>query len=447
MNEVRSLPPNDVLSIIDDIVSTFTIDHKDTSSFSHPKCICGNILTKVDAKDVVTQPGISGFGCNICHKSNSDDEQRTFWKCDDEYNIFHPDGYDHICDNCAQNAPQKITDISSVESDMVFTRNESDIKQHDVHHCKDNKDCKILQEFLQFLMKYNKHCEEISNDIDNSKLLQIVNDYLHLLHEHDNNDQINYIVDKLGECDVSQCKLFSRNYTKRINNTETYACTVAYSVIDKIHCYFQHCYDTGNRLSPEDQMQLDKCMNDEKDSGTTFDKYAINQRIIGMKKILIIKQKQNVINSNSTLIRNKYNQLFTEEKHNLHKQNIDVDNTSVYSFGYSFKYGYDDERLNDDEYIDVTNKYKSFKEELTQHNINNLAIEQYNIEYTKANIHFRSYFCAKTYKSIQNKSFPFLIEYILALMIYCNYDKLQCEFSKTYRDNEGRYHNQFYFLG
>eukprot|EP01084_Bolivina_argentea_P111819 199441_1 len=39
------------------------------------------------------------------------------------------------------------------------------------------------------------------------------------------------------------------------------------------------------------------------------------------------------------------------------------------------------------------------------------------------------------------------VQNLLALMVYCNYDKLQSEFSKTYRDSDTSTHNEFYHLG
>eukprot|EP01084_Bolivina_argentea_P063831 116445_1 len=39
------------------------------------------------------------------------------------------------------------------------------------------------------------------------------------------------------------------------------------------------------------------------------------------------------------------------------------------------------------------------------------------------------------------------IEFILSMMIYCNFDSLQTEFSKTYRMYDGKMHCNFYFLG
>eukprot|EP01084_Bolivina_argentea_P307021 530609_1 len=39
------------------------------------------------------------------------------------------------------------------------------------------------------------------------------------------------------------------------------------------------------------------------------------------------------------------------------------------------------------------------------------------------------------------------IQHVQSLMIYCNFDELQNEFSKTYREFSGMNHNNFYYWG
>eukprot|EP01084_Bolivina_argentea_P212617 361351_1 len=72
-----------------------------------------------------------------------------------------------------------------------------------------------------------------------------------------------------------------------------------------------------------------------------------------------------------------------------------------------------------------------------------------NIGNRKASILFNSKHCKSTYRPFDDDYYlqrHIGIEHLLSMMIYCNYTNLQYQFSKTYRENKGVNHNNFYWM-
>eukprot|EP01084_Bolivina_argentea_P088710 160160_1 len=76
-------------------------------------------------------------------------------------------------------------------------------------------------------------------------------------------------------------------------------------------------------------------------------------------------------------------------------------------------------------------------------------MEQFNNEYTKSSIKLQSNYCNQNFVEYYSRkvNWKFSIQHLLSLMIYCNYTELQFELSKTYRENGGDNHTNFYFWG
>ena len=71
------------------------------------------------------------------------------------------------------------------------------------------------------------------------------NAYLHVLHLHDDDKSFRKIYNHLGECeyDIDRCDIFKRNYRNRMKSNEQNQQEMDnYSIMDKIHCYYQHIY-------------------------------------------------------------------------------------------------------------------------------------------------------------------------------------------------------------
>eukprot|EP01084_Bolivina_argentea_P065303 119028_1 len=255
------------------------------------------------------------------------------------------------------------------------------------------------------------------NDIKSEDINLLVNDYIHLMQQHDQDEQFEEILKLLGTCDISSCVAFKRNYRNRNlkNNDNNKDCeeNACRQIIDKIHCYYCHCFDVGHRLSIKEKL-------------------IINNEINFNKTHNILQTKWKKLNNNIHQP-SKYNQLNieSENKNNTH-ETITQDN--IYKLGCLFDYeesGY---------YIPVRPKYSSLKDEIINNEISILTIEQFSTEYQKAIKNFVSYYRKQKYPY-------FTIEYLLVLMIYCNYTKLQYEFSKTYREENGEKHSNFFWMG
>eukprot|EP01084_Bolivina_argentea_P001209 2216_1 len=219
--------------------------------------------------------------------------------------------------------------------------------------------------------------------------------------------------------------------------------------MDKIHCHFIHCYDIGNRLFIKDKKFI-ASQELKDDQETKYNEMFFSKQIATKKKILS-KRKEAYLNISQELdkkVNYKFNQLL-------------IDDTGQYSVGYRFVYGYDGEWIKSDAYGEdeicqheifyVSRKYSSLKEEMITNGISTISVDQFNNEYAKAVIHFNSYYCKKLYKPFNNncacKTMDINIGCLLSLMIYCNYTDLQYAFSKTYRENNGDDHCEFYWLG
>eukprot|EP01083_Nonionella_stella_P035741 97483_1 len=394
----------------------------------HLKCICSAHLIEISNTRL--------YSCDSCDKEQGENE--PFWHCSDEYNLFHPDGYD-LCTTCAHQCKLKsIADLKSEESDDHKTPNEPNS-----HSCNDVKACQILKHFINLM---NKHQDD--RDIDGATSTVILNDYLHLMDQHDDDTDFEYIFNALGICHIAECKAFKRRYRRRLQSDNTQydgdECKDE-CIIDKIHCYFLHSYDMGHRLSASNR-QSGVQNNDEPKRSE-----AIQAMDIIHKQRERIRKIFPKLNDNSN---NKYDQIFTET---VEDEKDDRDG-KYYGFGIWFKYGYNGEDNEDTEMAVVNKKYASLKEELTHNPLCTLTIAQYNSEYKKAEIHHNSAYCKgnKSFgkqkhgyhnEELGHVEFTFHMKYVLALMIYCNYDHLQYEFSKTYRDNNGVDHVNFYHLG
>eukprot|EP01084_Bolivina_argentea_P054973 100808_1 len=267
-----------------------------------------------------------------------------------------------------------------------------------------------------------------------------LNCYLHLLHKHDSMEAFEYIMNTLGICNVGQCVSFRRDYSKM--STQISAESVYEQIMDKMHCYYYHCFDTGSRLSSKEQQILSDII-------SKYDDSLINKSILKLNQMIQKKREslKNILGPFQQRINIKYNQLNAEEKYNANK----------FEFGFVFKYGDDDDGFFNDDVICIRPKYSNLKTEIISNEIAVLNIKQFNTEYKKARIHFYSQYCRHNFKPFKPKqswgytysSQPndISLECILSLMIYCNCTQLQYEFTKTYREKQGINHSQFYNLG
>eukprot|EP01084_Bolivina_argentea_P236877 398238_1 len=401
------------------------------NKLSNTTCICGKPLQKSQASSVYNGKVI----CDKCARINSWND--FFWHCTEGQTTQHEGGYD-ICDYCI------------------------------IHHCNLNlQNCPCYTQLCVNINQYNATNTSTSQyNIDQKMLSQIINDYIHVLHFHDSDEEFEFIVNQFKPCDISKCKIFKRNYRDRFQLKNTYNMNsiinfndITYrEIMDKIHTCFQHCYDIGHRLSIKESKIINEEKKDHVDD-SSVDTFVVNNKIVQMKKLLSEKMNlyHKLCEGRSSV---KYSQLCpkvadNEEKSNSFNANKDM--LDVYHFGYKFKYGYEHEYIHSDkEYIQVKPKYSSLKIELTSNNLQSLTIDQFNSEYLKAQVHFNSFYCKQNFSpklpnvSGQTKTkemIHFDLNQVLSIMVYCNYDVLQNVFSKTFRENNGADHSEFYHLG
>eukprot|EP01083_Nonionella_stella_P251393 867404_1 len=306
-------------------------------------------------------------------------------------------------------------------------------------YCENIQNCRHLKQLYKKMIEYNdyntsNHKHDVHNTIN---MVEFIDDYLHLIYQHDNDEDFDFIVCELDghNCDIMNCKMHRRNYRNRSNDKDDdhqhmdVNEAVYVDIMDTAHCYFVHCYDVGKRLTRSEK-QLTHCANDEKhDTLNTFEQQLTSKELVKIKSIL--QEKQDTFETlNGEVINTKFNQISDACTHTNGK----------FSFGNQFFYGYEGEFQDPDAMIEVHPIYNSLKDELVSNKLSVITINQFINQCKKAQIHFRSRY-RKTH-------FPKLsIECILAMMIYCCFDPLQAAFSKTYRNQNHDEHQQFYHLG
>eukprot|EP01084_Bolivina_argentea_P311879 539895_1 len=296
--------------------------------------------------------------------------------------------------------------------------------------------CVQLQQLIKYINNYN--CKNIECDEKDINPSQILDCFLHSLNNHNSSDSFEFIFNKLILCDItqSQCVAITRNFRRKtqlqfsrneLENLYTQRDPkhiIFCQILDRIHCYYLHSYDIGHRLSSNDLSDFN-CM--EQNS------YKQMLRLLAAK----LKAFQNIPKIQQS--NDKFHQLEM-----IHQQD------KMYSFGTPFRYEYKGEQKTggaiqrNGKYekrtaVHATEKYKSFKEELIHNVIATITIEQFNIEFSKCQLHFNSRYKMIHIPNISNEN-------ILSLMVYCNFDILQNLFSKTYRENITD-HNNFYHFG
>eukprot|EP01084_Bolivina_argentea_P082986 150247_1 len=229
--------------------------------------------------------------------------------------------------------------------------------------------------------------------VDDIGALEFVNIQQELDHYHKaQSDGIE--VDKEHHCNVEKCAIFRRNYRNKSHDQFEAELKLKLDlsaereILDKIHCYYFHSED-----------------------------------------IIKTEVDTNIIKNVQSKMAKKYNQVFENQQNN------------TFNFGKLFCYESDavEEKQRSTGGVRVKPKYSDLKKELTTNEIEVISISQFVNEYKKACYHFECKFRKIKFPNIEK-------EHILSIMIYCNFDTLQFEFSKTYRENIEK-HNEFYYLG
>eukprot|EP01084_Bolivina_argentea_P271793 462548_1 len=107
--------------------------------------------------------------------------------------------------------------------------------------------CTHLNNLLAVVDNYTNSNNNSKNikDFNHVNILHTLDDYLHLMNNHDDDIQFKELVNKFKHCDIKTCTAFRRQNQEYVNTLNT----AVMEILDKIHCYICHCYDTGSRLS------------------------------------------------------------------------------------------------------------------------------------------------------------------------------------------------------
>eukprot|EP01083_Nonionella_stella_P118834 354870_1 len=312
-------------------------------------------------------------------------------------------------------SPNSVTEQKQTSFPSKETRDESHMKREVVL----SKQCmKLIHVVKQF---NNTGCD----DQMAANIQQILNDYLYVMDTHNDDHLFEAIAGALGACDASKCKIFDRNY--RNLNTVNDALPQR-KIMDKIHCYWQHCYDIGNKLSLKERMLCDNFGNSSENGFT-------NHKIQNIRQILQRKHKYpaNMRMRYNTSYKYEQLSLFMKEKktdENDESEGSD-ESSDMFHFGVQFEYVPESEKLGvgfraRPNVYEIVPKYKSLKEEMLNNTISTLGLHQFNQELYAAQIHYATDYRKQKYNKMA-------LDQLLSSMIYCNYDTLQCLFSKTYR--------------
>eukprot|EP01084_Bolivina_argentea_P200879 343433_1 len=250
-------------------------------------------------------------------------------------------------------------------------------------------------------------------DLHSINVAQNVDDYHYLLERYEEDeDQFEFLIqnNSASKCDINKCMAFRRNHRSCVNsdesklilNIENKQDIVGAEIMDKIHCFCHHLGDIQTYLRVS-------------------------------KHTTVSDVKKNIFQTLEERMNVKYNQLYKNE-------------CRLFIFGWEFIYvdsDFAEEKIQSDnahDIIMIRQKYNSLKKEIIMNNIHRLTIQQYNNEYRKAELHWNTPFRKCYYPVIS-------VPHLLSLMIYCNFDEFQNEFSKTYREENGVNHTYFYHIG
>eukprot|EP01084_Bolivina_argentea_P273266 465436_1 len=96
--------------------------------------------------------------------------------------------------------------------------------------------CPCFTRLSNSLDVYDKYNAEYHEMIDKLNILEILNDYLHLLHQHDGDEEFEMMTNMLSQCNIKTCVAIRRNYRDRTKEQSKHNSNVNYQILDKIHC-------------------------------------------------------------------------------------------------------------------------------------------------------------------------------------------------------------------
>eukprot|EP01084_Bolivina_argentea_P270152 459307_1 len=310
--------------------------------------------------------------------------------------------------------------------------------------CEINK-CDSVQQIIVAMKKYD--INEETNDESATDVCNLLNDFTHLLTNHNDDTDFESIFNCFERCDPLRCTKLQRHYRDQgIHNRPTNANITAQItqelLFDKLHCYLLHSFDTGYRLTAKERAEV----NDEKKQNKDID-----TQLIQIKHILRQKEKEYKLYEIKQMRVKKFVSNYTTFEEN--------EKTNLYWYSYPFNYWSHCKSNSNYSYLDMTYsdlyispKFESLKAELIQNTFYAISIQSWRVLYETAILYTKTISgqqcCAKTdYKYIISDQHPLhhaihaeisdgspiTVEHLISLIIYCKFETLQYELTKTYR--------------
>eukprot|EP01084_Bolivina_argentea_P249356 417392_1 len=415
-------------------------------------------------------------------QSNQNDTENTYFngiEFNNNHKLYHYDKTN--IDNNAKLAEFMATQVSNIDK----VSNDIPLFPYcNPLNLRTNFRCEFSSQNISKCLSLNRIMKIDRTEYRNAELLE---DFHHLLIGHMNEFESIYhiLIESTNDgkqCELSQCDFAKRNYRDRQNDLlykQLYdrwkddKDIIHQQLIDKIHCYFYHTFDIGHRLRHKDKQGLLKRVECKHDANTEISTlFAGFNNLPQSSQIVSQRSKRfasGIIYANLSKMQ--------EKKENETKQSA----TNQYSFGYRFFYWrhYKDnlnthdlahndmadrwyqrefffQTMGNDKYKTISAdanegstlgdwyvdaKYKNLKTELISNQICKISSIAWNHLVDKAELHSKGSICKATLCDRRNsaelydikRSSMILVDHLVAMMAYCNFDLLQAKLTQTYR--------------
>ncbi len=358
--------------------------------------------------------------------------------------------------------------------------------------CKSATDCSCVRRIQILLQLYNDNMNKSQSQFiniinksinDKYKIDDILNDYIHIIHTH--SDNLEEICNKFNiHCKLDNCNGLRRNRRNDINESNKknnhneigIDDMVMIDILDQIHSYLLHSFDTGYKLTKDERGAV---MEEHKDNDAEF-AFTKMTKLLTEKRQIFDKLygKQN----NSKFVTKTHEK--GDEEINIFIPEMNTDETEteienktelegddaaelegdssniVYSFSYRFNYWMDKM----EHYIEPIVRIYDLKEEILENRICKLSMNDFIAAEKKANIFIKSEYAKKLICSgvgYHNKSDTFYngarisFNHLMVIILYCDYTLLSYKFSASFRAKEKNEnikiikerHRNFYWFG
>eukprot|EP01084_Bolivina_argentea_P296006 509751_1 len=273
------------------------------------------------------------------------DELGTFNKFQKEKQQLLSMGFDSLSSHLAlietngnlENAIEYMFKDHTTETNVTTNNNDSN---ENCNYCKVDS-CSSVNRLVTAIAHYNDNIDN-DNDVD---IEEILNCYLHLLSQHNDDEQYEQIYHRIikligAPCVIQKCKMFSRNHRdrngeqnryyqlmKQLYKSDDHRDIVHQQIMDKIHCYCLHSYDRGYKISSSDKMTI---KNTKPNIQNDF--IGTNRELFVTNTIISTKHEKFTENRINKFITSNVERKIEEQKHDT----INEKSNEMYGFGILF---------------------------------------------------------------------------------------------------------------